>query len=145
MKKNQGFTLIELLIVVAIIGILAAIALPQYQDYLTRSRWADNISGVGSYKVAMTECVQNNNGDLTLCDTAVKVHAGRPAAEQVLPTVGFGTVTQLATTGAIVITGTAQVGSCVVTMVPTPVPGNLSFVNSTTGAGCSRSKTGVGT
>ena len=47
-RAQRGFTLIELMIVVAIIGILAAIAIPQYQDYLTRSRWSDNLQSVGT-------------------------------------------------------------------------------------------------
>jgi len=143
MRKEKGFTLIELLIVVAIIGILAAIAIPQYQDYLVRTRWKDNEVGILSYKVAMAECVQNNNGNLTACDTPAKVLSDRAVAEQVMPTVKFGAVTQTAVTGAIVITGTAQVGSCVVTYTPNAVPGSLQFVGVTTGAGCTKSKTGV--
>src|SRR5512135_2952426 len=65
-RAQRGFTLIELMIVVAIIGILAAIAIPQYQDYVSRSRWSDNFSRVGQLKQAVAECAQNNNGSLTV-------------------------------------------------------------------------------
>ncbi len=58
-RAQRGFTLIELMIVVAIIGILAAIAIPQYQDYVTRSRWSDNFQQVGQLKQAIAECFQN--------------------------------------------------------------------------------------
>ena len=61
MKKiQQGFTLIELMIVVAIIGILAAIALPQYQDYVGRSQAGRVMSETGALKVAVDNCVNNN-------------------------------------------------------------------------------------
>jgi type IV pilus assembly protein PilA len=143
--RQQGFTLIELMIVVAIIGVLAAIAIPQYQDYLLRARWSDNATGIASYKTALALCSQNNNADLTLCDTAAEVLADMPVADQVLPTVKFGTVTQTALSAAIVVTGTAQVGGCVVTFTPAGVPGNLTWSTATTGVGCSKSKTGFGT
>jgi len=55
MKKQQGFTLIELMIVVAIIGILAAIALPAYQDYTARAKVSEGLSLASSAKVAVTE------------------------------------------------------------------------------------------
>ena len=58
-KEQQGFTLIELMIVVAIIGILAAIAIPMYLDYTTRSQIAEGLNVAGSAKVAVTEYYQD--------------------------------------------------------------------------------------
>ena len=67
-RAQAGFTLIELMIVVAIIGILAAIAIPQYQNYVKRAKWQDNISKVASIKLAVAECFQTK-GALSDCDT----------------------------------------------------------------------------
>jgi len=68
MKKQQsGFTLIELMIVVAIIGILAAIAIPQYADYTQRTKLAGAVAGIGTYKTTVALCYQEL-GTLTGCD-----------------------------------------------------------------------------
>ncbi|MCF7556701.1 pilin [Pseudomonas petrae] len=61
MQTQKGFTLIELMIVVAIIGILAAVALPAYQNYTMRARYTEVTSVADGYKTAVAMCISSLN------------------------------------------------------------------------------------
>ncbi|WP_445286528.1 pilin [Variovorax atrisoli] len=71
-RAQAGFTLIELMIVVAIIGILAAIAIPQYQTYVAKSQVSRVVSETGSQKTAIEDCVLNGKTSVTAGDTQCK-------------------------------------------------------------------------
>ncbi|HMY62402.1 MAG TPA: prepilin-type N-terminal cleavage/methylation domain-containing protein, partial [Nitrosomonas sp.] len=60
-QMQKGFTLIELMIVVAIIGILAAVAVPAYQNYTIKSRFTEVINATAPFKTAVELCVQSGN------------------------------------------------------------------------------------
>ena len=61
-KMQQGFTLIELMIVIAILGILMAIAIPAYQDYTVRAKVSEGLNVAGAAKLAVAETYQTNGG-----------------------------------------------------------------------------------
>ncbi|PZP30679.1 MAG: prepilin-type cleavage/methylation domain-containing protein [Roseateles depolymerans] len=82
-RAQQGFTLIELMIVVAIIGILAAVALPQYKSYTSKAKVANAISVVDSIKTAVALCAQENGGTVTGCSAGTN---GIPATNTFTPT-----------------------------------------------------------
>ena len=120
-RLHRGFTLIELMIVVAIIGILAAIAIPAYQDYTIRSRVTELVLAASAYKVAVSERAQ---ADATLANAGVGL--------AVTP-VGYITGGSISQTGTISVSSTT-VGTAV-TIILTPSfspPGNLSWSCSAT-------------
>ena len=104
-KMQKGFTLIELMIVVAIIGILAAIAIPAYSDYTRKARFTEVVNATAPFKTAVEECAQDGSCITAGAITGIAVGAGGFPA---LPTAYPANVTSLAVSAAGQITGTAS-------------------------------------
>jgi len=111
-RNSSGFTMIELMIVIAIIGILATVAIPQYGRYVERAKFTDIITTTSTYKTAVSLCMQEDNGPDT-CTPGD--HSGIP------PNLGASGVLQSLTTeaGVILATGTDEVGGHTYQLSPT--------------------------
>jgi len=128
MKKQQGFTLIELMIVIAIIGILAAIAIPAYKDYTIRAQVSEGLSLASGAKAAVSEFYMDSGVfPVTNAEAGISAAAeivGRYATDVTVGALGIITVTYaqadahadlVADTGALVLSPSATATQASVT------------------------------
>lgn len=132
MRTQAGFTLIELMIVVAIAGILAAVAIPQYSDYTMRAKVSNALAAAAPLKTAVALCVQEHGGQAAACATTTEaaptaIPAFTPTREVASASVSQGNIELLLAPDL----GT-DISGQTITMSMRPGDSSLAWVNTTT-------------
>jgi len=120
-KQQQGFTLIELMIVVAIIGILAAVAIPAYTDYTVRARVSEALVSASSMKATVAENIASNGGTLP-ADACIGTNPVTVATDNVTSSACA------AATGVLTVVTSAKAGAFTLTLTPSiAADGNIKW------------------
>ena len=135
-QNNQGFTLIELMIVIAIIGILAAVALPAYQTYTKKAKFAEVMAASTPFKTAVALAIQKNSAScragasLALTD----LDSGTCGIPPAISTAAGVVASVAVADGVVTVTGTSEVDGATYTLTPNGV---IPPVTWTEGGTCS--------
>ena len=133
MKNIQkGFTLIELMIVVAIIGILAAVAIPAYSNYTKKAKFTEVVLATAPIKLSVEECV--TDGTCVSGTTVTGITAGSGGIPTMPTATGHLTSMSISGAGEITATGDAQVDSKNFILVPTVTATGAGGANAVTWA-----------